>query len=263
MTGAQAALPPVDPGVQVSASIERHPGPLFTERPAQVIRVAPGDTLEKLATTFRVSAATLRWANAIHDVQEPVAGTRLIVPPSDGALVRVARSEAPSRIAAEVGVDPRVILDYNALSDDSPLAAGSWVQVPRAVAPAGALDNTVVVPSAPFQPMIPSTQHSNGHDNAFPYGQCTYYVASRRHVTWAGNGGAWYTAARAAGRPVGRIPVVGAAAVMWGSWYGHVAYVEKVNPDGSFVVSEMNVVGLGVVDQRTLTMTPMVIGFVY
>jgi surface antigen len=257
-----AALPPVDSGVQVSAAIERQAGPLFTERPAQVIRVAPGDTLAGLATTFHVDAATLRWANDVKDVSEPAVGTRLIVPPQSGALVRLPRTESPSRFAADEGLDPRVVLDYNTLADDSPLRAGTYLQVPRTVATAAALDNTIVVPEAPGVPAVPSTQKATGHDD-FPYGQCTYYVATRRNVTWAGNGGAWYAAARAAGRPVGHTPVVGAIAVMWGSWYGHVAYVERVNPDGSFVVSEWNVAGWAVYDQRTLTNSPLIIGFIY
>lgn len=35
-------------------------------------------------------------------------------------------------------------------------------------------------------------------------------------------------------------------------YYGHVAFVEKVNDDGSIVISETNVKGLGVISYRTL-----------
>jgi len=35
--------------------------------------------------------------------------------------------------------------------------------------------------------------------------------------------------------------------------YGHIAFVEKVNSDGSFVVSESNVEGLGVISFRNFT----------
>ena len=34
--------------------------------------------------------------------------------------------------------------------------------------------------------------------------------------------------------------------------YGHVAFVEKVNKDGSIVISESNVKGLGIVSYRTI-----------
>lgn len=34
--------------------------------------------------------------------------------------------------------------------------------------------------------------------------------------------------------------------------YGHVAFVEKVNADGSIIISESNVKGLGVISYRTI-----------
>ena len=36
------------------------------------------------------------------------------------------------------------------------------------------------------------------------------------------------------------------------SYYGHVAFVERVNDDGSIVISESNVKGLGIISYRTL-----------
>jgi len=44
---------------------------------------------------------------------------------------------------------------------------------------------------------------------------------------------------------------------------GHVGYVESVNGDGSFVVSEMNWGQWGVVDLRTITSRLGVLGFIY
>lgn len=252
----------VDRGIQVSAVLERPSTPPFTERPAQFIRVAPGDTLTRLAGAFHTDAATLRWANAIPDLSEPRPGSQLLVPPGHGVLVRLQRAERPSEVATAYGLDPRVILDYNVIADDTPLRGGSWVQVPKAAAPPGALDSAVVVPSARGIPAVPPTQAAVGHD-LFPWGQCTYYVATRRNVTWVGNAWTWFANARSAGRPVGQFPVAGAIMVSWDSWVGHVAYVERVNTDGSFVVSEMNVRGLGVVDQRTLSPGRGIIGFIY
>ena len=53
--------------------------------------------------------------------------------------------------------------------------------------------------------------------------------------------------------------------VTWESrQFGHVTYVEAINPDGSWVVSEMNYVGWGVIDQRTIRPgTVPLIGFIY
>ncbi len=66
---------------------------------------------------------------------------------------------------------------------------------------------------------------------------CTDYVHSKRpDVAIYGNAGYnWLSAAQAAGKATGTDPRAGAVAVM----NGHVAYVEGVNPDGSYVVSEM------------------------
>lgn len=66
---------------------------------------------------------------------------------------------------------------------------------------------------------------------------CTDYVHSRRpDVAIYGNAGYnWVTSAQAAGKATGSTPQAGAVAVT----NGHVAYVESVNPDGSYVVSEM------------------------
>lgn len=66
---------------------------------------------------------------------------------------------------------------------------------------------------------------------------CTDYVHSKRpDVAIYGNAGYnWLNSARAAGKTTGSTPQAGAVAVM----NGHVAYVESVNSDGSYVVSEM------------------------
>lgn len=66
---------------------------------------------------------------------------------------------------------------------------------------------------------------------------CTDYVHSKRpDVAIYGNAGYnWIGSAQAAGKSTGSAPQAGAVAVM----DGHVAFVESVNGDGSYVVSEM------------------------
>jgi surface antigen len=89
-------------------------------------------------------------------------------------------------------------------------------------------------------------------------------VSTKRKVDWNGDAWMWFRNARGAGRPEGRVPVAGSIVVMWGGWVGHVAYVEKVNPDGSFLITEMNVRGVGVRDERTVTVSGIdLIGFIY
>ncbi len=100
--------------------------------------------------------------------------------------------------------------------------------------------------------------------NHFAFGYCTWYVANRRYIPWYGNAAEWWPNARAYGYAEGQTPQVGAVMVTQESSIGHVAYVESVNPDGSWTVSEMNYRAWGVVDQRTIRpgQVPL-IGFIY
>jgi surface antigen len=108
-----------------------------------------------------------------------------------------------------------------------------------------------------------------GASNPFPYGQCTYHAYEERPdvydfavahgvprggaataTTYGGipdywwNAWRWLSNAQRVGIPTGTTPVHGALVVFprgyGGSAVGHIAYVESVNPDGSYVVSERN-----------------------
>jgi surface antigen len=105
---------------------------------------------------------------------------------------------------------------------------------------------------------------SGAYPNRFAYGYCTWYVANKRYIPWLGNAIDWWPNARAYGQPEGQVPKVGAVMVTRESGYGHVAYVESVNADGSWTVSEMNFVGWNRVSGRTIRpgQVPLV-GFIY
>jgi surface antigen len=110
-----------------------------------------------------------------------------------------------------------------------------------------------------------------GAANGFTYGYCTWWVAHKRYVPWRGNAAQWWWNARPFGYAEGAAPRAGAIMVMGVSSTspdGHVAYVESVNGDGSFVVSEMNWWGVpgggwGRVDYRTVTSMRGILGFIY
>jgi surface antigen len=107
--------------------------------------------------------------------------------------------------------------------------------------------------------------------NGFTYGYCTWWVATKRSIPWRGNAAQWWWNARPFGFSEGSAPRAGAIMVMGvsaSSPQGHVAYVESVRPDGTFVVSEMNWWGVpgggwGRVDYRTVTSMRGVLGFIY
>jgi surface antigen len=101
----------------------------------------------------------------------------------------------------------------------------------------------------------PPPGNSSSCANHFAFGQCTWYVASRRCIPWLGNARDWYYAAASYGYPEGHTPRAGAVVVFWpggdgASRVGHVAYVEAVGPAagvpaGQFKLSEMNFQGNG------------------
>ncbi|WP_281198008.1 CHAP domain-containing protein [Staphylococcus schleiferi] len=79
--------------------------------------------------------------------------------------------------------------------------------------------------------------------NLYTAGQCTWYVydkvGGKIGLTW-GNANNWASSASAAGFKVDHNPEKGAILQSNDGPFGHVAYVESVNNDGSVTVSEMN-----------------------
>jgi len=120
-------------------------------------------------------------------------------------------------------------------------------------------------------PQAPAARPVSGGGNGFSYGYCTWWVAHKRYIPWRGNAYEWWWNARAFGFAEGATPRVGAVMVMGISGtspQGHVAYVESVNANGSFVVSEMNWWGVpgggwNRVDYRTVTSMRGIVGFIY
>ncbi|NNM97863.1 MAG: CHAP domain-containing protein [Candidatus Dormibacteraeota bacterium] len=107
---------------------------------------------------------------------------------------------------------------------------------------------------------------------SFAYGDCTWYVATQRKVTWGGNAYQWWANAAAAGYAEGQTPQVGSI-VVWGQdvpgysyGYGHVAYVQAVQGN-QFEVSEMNFSAPGGgwdrVDYRWVADGAGYLGFIY
>ncbi|MEJ7541356.1 CHAP domain-containing protein [Staphylococcus intermedius] len=102
-----------------------------------------------------------------------------------------------------------------------------------------------------------SVSRGGSSANLYTAGQCTYYVFDRVGgkigSTW-GNANNWASAAASAGYTVNNRPSAGAILQTTQGAFGHVAYVESVNSDGSIRVSEMNYgYGPGVVTSRTIS----------
>ncbi|MBI5972267.1 CHAP domain-containing protein [Staphylococcus caledonicus] len=96
------------------------------------------------------------------------------------------------------------------------------------------------------QPTIHFWEKNPMKFNTYVKGQCTYYVFN--HIRQDGNminnkwGDAKYWAEKAddEGYKVNHVPSVGSILQYPKGEHGHVAYIEKVNSDGSLMVSDMN-----------------------
>jgi len=234
----------------------------------------PGDTVQNLAAQFGLTVETLRWANNLVDITAVRSGSTVLIPPVNGVLVTVKPGMQLQALAIQYHIDPQAIIDFNFLRDPSKLASGSMLMLPDGQGPS--LDVPTTTRTVQWH-RFGSTQISqtvtyygsvSGASGKFPYGYCTWWVAHKRFVPWTGDAWQWWYNARLYGFAEGQVPQVGAIMVQgisWSSPVGHVAYVESVNADGSFTVSEMNYGRWGVVDYRTIksTVGQDILGFIY
>lgn len=269
--------------MKVSASTADAP----TRRDVVYYTMKPGDTVQNVAGRFGLTVDTLRWANNILDVTGVTEGHRIVIPPVNGILVKAGATTQLGALAIQYHVNVQDIIDFNLIRDPSHLQAGTMVMLPDGVGPP--LDTPTVgrrtvktvtwnrfgkpvtsysVTYASSSPPTYSNSPVVGSGGHFPYGYCTWWVAHKRFVPWNGDAWQWWFNAQQFGFAEGQVPQVGSIMVQgisWSSPVGHVAYVESVNPDGSFTVSEMNYGRWGVVDYRTLKSTAGLdlLGFIY
>lgn len=94
------------------------------------------------------------------------------------------------------------------------------------------------------------TSRGSSAGNTYSPGYCTYYAKQKRPdlPNNLGNAATWVSRAQAQGIPTGSVPRVGAI----GQKGNHVVYVEKINSNGTIVISEMNWSGLWNITTRTV-----------
>lgn len=112
-------------------------------------------------------------------------------------------------------------------------------------------------------PMAFKSFAESGH-SPYPHGQCTWYVYERMAQFGLpisgdlGDAHNWDNRAESKGYTISLTPTPHSAVVFEAgqlgadSRYGHVAFVEKVLSDGTIVISESNVKGLGIISYRTI-----------
>jgi peptidoglycan DL-endopeptidase LytE len=232
--------------------------------------VSSGDDLNKIASKYGVTVDEIRWSNPIlSDSDKVTGGVKLYVPPIHGIVATVHKGDSVDSLASYYHVSSQSIIDFNRIRvDPTALPEGMMLIIPDGRGP----QLTIKVEATPslVRSFSSSYQITLGApigpyvNPRFPWGWCTWYVSTRFNVTWIGDAYQWYGNAQAQGYPVGATPQAGSIMVTWESGLGHVAYVESVNPDGSWTVSEANYRGFGITDQRLIKpgQVPL-IGFIY
>jgi surface antigen len=240
-------------------------------------QVQAGETLKGLAARFNVSVDDIRWSNfaSLKNTGKDVSkGMQIVIPPVDGVVVTTQQGDTPFSLGNAYHVTSEAILDFNYLrtSDQDPIPAGTAIVIPGGrgpdlVQPAGIRTSLLPVARGGYGGYTVDSiggSYTVAPGNRFSFGYCTWYVYNRRQVPWLGDAWSWYGHAQAYGWVTGQTPKVGAIMVTWESSWGHVAYVEAVNSDGSWTVAEMNFVRWDVVDHRTIHPGGVpLIGFIY
>lgn len=216
-------------------------------------KVKQGETLTALSTKYNITTDTIKWANNLSDDNiQP--GASLTILPVSGIMHTVAAGDDLLALAERYQSNATLIESFNGLEGKAPVT-GTQLIIPDGVKPApqptgySTVATTNIPGGASSNGFFSNTKFSGG-GNSYYWGQCTWYVASKRPIpgNW-GNAYSWYYNAQRAGFGTGSAPRVGA--VGW-ERSNHVVYVESVNGDGTVTISEMNWGGRpGVLHYRT------------
>ncbi len=208
-----------------------------------------GDTVSSLATKFGVTSDSIRWSNGVSGDTLQV-GQDLFIPPGNGIVYTVKAGDTIDSLAQRYAANKQKLAEMNDTEIDG-LKVGDRIILPDAIQP---VVRRATVSSFSWGSVAPR-YGGNGYD----YGWCTWHAANRRIEsgrplpTNLGNAISWYYLAQRSGLAVGSQPQAGA--VLWHAnlgGLGHVAYVEKMNENGSMLVSDMNYPSWGRVTYRTV-----------
>lgn len=215
-------------------------------------KVKEGETLAALSAKYNITTETIKWANDLSDdTIQP--GSNLVILPVSGILHTTAEGDDLLALAEKYKSNATLIESFNGLEGKAP-ASGVKLIIPDGVKPAPPQPSgylaTANIPGGASGNGYFSNARFNGGGNSYVWGQCTWYVASKRSVpnNW-GNAISWYYNAQRSGFATGSAPRAGA--IGW-ERSNHVVYVESVNDNGTVNISEMNWGGRpGVVHYRT------------
>ncbi len=220
--------------------------------------VKEGETMDSIANARGLTTDQIRWSNGLKTT-EISPDTVLYLPSTAGIVYTVKSGDTIESIVEKYGSTSEEIIALNDL-EVSGVQEGSRIVIKNGSLPE--TERPEYVPPAPrpvyntytYTYLGSSSERANievigyfyGLGGPYGAGQCTQWAwykwqqNGRTVPTNWGNANSWAAMAAASGYQVDRSPAPGAIIQSGSGWYGHVGYVEAVNPDGSIVISEMN-----------------------
>ncbi len=219
-----------------------------------VYTVQEGDTVGSLANRFGVTSDSIRWSNDMTSWATLRVGQEIVIPPVNGVVYTVQTNDTPESLAQRFQASEEKIIRFNDAEIDG-LVPGERIVIPNGER------QTQQAPSVAYYGFAGSASY--GQFNGYVYGYCTWHAANRRAQAGKplpnnlGHARTWGPRAQQFGMSVTENPTAGSViwhkdtSIAWG--LGHVGYVERVNEDGSIVVSDMNYPWWNRVTERTVT----------
>lgn len=232
---------------------------LKSKKDIKLYTVVAGDTVSSIATQFGITPDTVRFSNGVNGETLPV-GKVITISPVNGITYTVKAGDTPDALATKYNVSKEQLIAFNDAEISGNFKAGEVIVIPDAIQPAEVRTasygiRTTAPRGASFSFGSTALYGGNGYD----YGWCTWHAANRRIQIGnplpknLGNASSWLSLARKAGLPTGNQPQAGAVLYHKNiGGLGHVAFVEKMNDDGSALVSDMNYPTWGRVTYRTI-----------
>lgn len=203
--------------------------------------VQPGDSLWSIANKYNMPVDELKRNNHLNDnlifpgqvltINGSSTTTSSSLSSKASTTYTVQSGDSLSRIANKYGTSVTDLMNANNFSNYL-IYPGQVLKIPSSSSTTNSSSTTA---SPTFN-----------HQNLYTAGQCTWYVFNRRAQagspisTYWSDAKYWTYNAASDGYIVNHTPTVGSIMQSTAGYYGHVAYVERVNPDGSILISEMN-----------------------
>jgi surface antigen len=237
--------------------------------------VKPWDSFNSISYNFKVSTNSIFWANNFTKNYTLHPWEVIKVPPVSWLIHQVKSGESISSIAKKYDIGESKIFEQNWLEKWSKLLAWEVLVIPWAIKKAP--PKPVIIPSKNNWKLLTSKWSTKWNvwtsnkkagtswsyalskrssSNSFYWGNCTWYVAQYKKVTWRWNANEWMDNARSAWKSTWSNPSVWAIVSFSGRWYnpryGHVWIVTWI-VWWEIIVSDMNYRRLNEVTTRKVS----------